>query len=110
MTQIRDIKSEIEDVKITMDKAITIKVLNSLNTFFSQFLDILSHEARDKEKLPTLETLAKSLEDEKLRMKNPDKTTANYAKRLTKKKTKLSTKYEDSEDSTTGLILKCKFC
>ena len=110
MTKIRDVKSEIEDLEITIDEAITIQVLNSLDSSFAQFLGILSHEAREKEKLPTLESLAKSLEDEELRMKNQDKATANYTKRFTKKKRKLSTRSEDSEDSTTGLISKCKFC
>ncbi len=66
MTKIQDVKSEIEDVKITMDEAITIQVLNSLDSSFTQFLGILSHEAREKDKLLTLENLAKSLEDEEL--------------------------------------------
>ena len=104
MTKIRDVRSEIEDLEITMDEAITIQVLNSLDSSFAQFLGILSHEARKKEELPILESLAKSLEDEELRMKIQDKATANYAKRFTKKKGKPSTQSEDSEDSTTGLI------
>lgn len=69
MTKIRDVKSEIEDLEITMDEAITIQVLNSLDSSFAQFLGILSHEAREKDKLPTLENLVKSLEDEELQMK-----------------------------------------
>ena len=93
-----------------MDEAITIQVLSSLDSSFAKFLGILSHKARQKEKLPTFESLAKSLEDEKLRMKNQDKATANHTKRFTKKKGKPSTRSEDSEDSTTGLISKCKFC
>ncbi len=110
MTKIRDVRSEIEDLEITMDEAVTIQVLNSLDFFFAKFLGILSNEAREKEKLPTLESLAKSLEDEELRMKNQDKATANHAKRFTKEKGKPSTRSEDSEDSTTSLISKCKFC
>ena len=43
-------------------------------------------------------------------MKNQDKATANYAQRFTKKKEKPSTRSEDSEDSTIGLISKYKFC
>ena len=66
MTKIRDVKSEIEDLKIPMDKAITIQVLNSLDSSFTQFLGILSHEAREKDKLPTLKNLAKFLEDKEL--------------------------------------------
>ncbi len=109
MIKIRDEKSGIEDLEITMDEAITIQNLNSLNYFFAKFPGILSHEARQKDKLLTLESLAKSLEDEELQIKNQDKATANYAKQFTKKEGKLSTRSEDSEDSTTDLISKCKF-
>ncbi len=80
MNKICEVKSEIEDLKITMDEIITIQVPNSFDSFFAQFLDILSHEAREKKKLPKLETLAKSLEDDKLQIKNQDRATANYAK------------------------------
>ncbi len=103
-------KSEIEDFEIIMDEAITIEVLNSLDFFFAQFLGILSRKAREKEKLLILEGLAKSLEDQELQMKIQDKAKANYAKRFTKKKEKLSTRSEDSEDFTTGWISKCKLC
>ena len=105
MTKIRDVKSEIEDLEITIDEAITIQVLNSLDSSFAQFLGILSHEAREKEKLPTLESLAKSLEDEELRMKNHDKATANYAKRFPKKKGK-----PPAADPAIGSASKCEFC
>lgn len=64
MTKIRGIKTEIEDLRITMDEAITIQVLNCLASSFVQFLGILCHEARREEKFPTLESLDKSLEDE----------------------------------------------
>ncbi len=59
MIKIRDVRSKIEDLEITMDEAITIQVLNPFDFSFAQFLDILSHEAGEKEKLLTLETLAK---------------------------------------------------
>ena len=111
MTKIRDVKSEIEDLEITMDDAITIQVLKSLDSSFTQFLGILSHEAREKDKLPTLENLAKSLEDKELQMKNQDKTIANYAKRFTKKKGKSPvSQIEDYKDSAVGPFSKCKFC
>ncbi len=101
MTKIRDVKSDIEDLEITIDEAITIQVLNSFDSSFTKFLGILSHETREKDKLPTLENLAKSLEGKELRMKNHDKATANYAKRFTKKKSKsLVPQIEDSEAST----------
>ena len=65
MTKIRDVKSEIVDLEITIDETITIQVLNSLDSSFTQLLGIRSHEAREKKQLLTLESFAKSL-----RMKN----------------------------------------
>ncbi len=104
-------KSEIEDLEITMNEAIKIQVVNFLDSSFAQFLGILSHEAREKEQLPKLENLTKSLEDEELRMRNQDKATANYTKRFTKKKSRLtSTKLKEREDSSNGKLTKCKFC
>ena len=46
----------------------------------------MSHEIRKKEKLLTSGSLAKSLDDEELQMKNQDKATTNYAKQFIKKK------------------------
>lgn len=66
MTKIYNVKLEIEDLEITIDKAITIQVLNSLDSFFMQFFNILSYETREKEKFFSLESLTKSLEDKKL--------------------------------------------
>ena len=111
MTKICDVKSEIEDLEITMDKAITIQVLNLLNSSFTQFFSILSHNIREKAKLPTLESLAKFLKNKKLRLKNQDKATTNYAKQFTKKKTKLPlNQSENLQDPETDLVTKCKFC
>lgn len=88
ITKIWDFKSEIDDLKITIDEAIKIQVLNFFDPSFSQFFAILSHEGRKIDKLLTLENLAKFLEDKELRMKNHDKGTANFAKQFTKKKSK----------------------
>ncbi len=86
MIKICDVKSEIENLEITIDEAITIQVTNFLDFFFAQFFDILSHKAREKKKFLRLKSLAKLLEDEELRMKNQDKAKANYAKQFIKKK------------------------
>ncbi len=48
MSKICDVKSEIEDLEITIDEAIKIQVLNSLDSSFAKFFSILSHEAREK--------------------------------------------------------------
>lgn len=81
ISNIRDITFEITDLNITMDEAIIIYTLNSLDDHFKPYLAILSHDAREKDKIPTLDTLSKALEDEELRLANQDKATANYAKR-----------------------------
>lgn len=66
MIKICDLKTEIEELDITMNKVITILVFNFFHLFFVQFFGILSHEAREKEKLATLESFAKFLENKKL--------------------------------------------
>ncbi len=59
MTQVCNVKSEIEKPKINMDEAITMQVLSSLKFFFAKFIGILSHKVREKEKLCIPENLAK---------------------------------------------------
>lgn len=82
-----------------------------LDLFFAQFLDILSHKTREIEKLPILESLAKSLEDEELQMKNHNKTIANYAKRFTRKRAKLFiSKLKDFKILETNSVSKHNFC
>ncbi len=82
MSQIEDARSEIENLKISMDNAIVIHALNNLDSQFRLYLTILNHEARQKAQLPTLSELTKILEDEELRLKNESTTSANFAKRL----------------------------
>lgn len=76
MIKIYDIKSKIEDLNIT------IQVFNSLNSFFVQFLNILSHEIREKKKLSMLKSFAKLLENKELQIKNQDKAMASYDKKF----------------------------
>ena len=109
MTKIYGVKSKIEDLQITVGKSITIQVLNFLDSFFAQFFGFFSQKAKEKRKLPALESLDKCIEDGELRMKNHDKAKANYAKQLIMKKEKPSTRSEDTEDSATGFISRCKF-
>lgn len=80
MIDICNLQSEIWDLKITIDEAITTQILNSLNTFFGQFLGILNHKAREKQKFPTLRSLAKFSEDKKLQIKYQDKAITYYTK------------------------------
>lgn len=58
MTKIWDVRSEIEDLEINMDEPITIQVFNTFDFLFTQFLKILSHKTKEKDKLFSLESLA----------------------------------------------------
>ena len=84
-----------------MDEAIIIHTLNSLDDHFKLYLAILSHDAREKENLPTLETLSKALEDEELRLANQDRATANYARKEKKPDSKAK-KDTNSKDANSN--------
>ena len=71
-----------------MDKAVIIHTLNSLKGQFKPYLAILSHESREKKHLPSLEVLAKALEDKEMRLSNQDGATANNSKKEKKKNSK----------------------
>ena len=90
MSRIKDIAAEIEGLKISISEAIVIHALNNLDSHFRPFLAILSHDARQKEALPTLSELTKTLEDEQMRLSNENKGTANYARSSKSKKAKPS--------------------
>lgn len=81
MSQIKDARSEIEDLKITIDNAVVIHALNNLDSQFCPYFTIFNHEARQKAQLPTLSELTKSLEDKEERPKNKSTASANFAKK-----------------------------
>ena len=113
MSQIKDARSEIEDLKISMDDAIVIHALNNLDSQFRPYLTILNHEARQKAKLPTLSELTKSLEDEELRLKNESTASANFAKKGKSKSTSYGNCTNTGKKSTEDLDQKneeCKTC
>lgn len=56
-------KSKIKDLKISINKATTIHILNLFHLYFAKYLDTLSYKARKKEKFSILESLAKLLEN-----------------------------------------------
>ncbi len=64
MSRIKDASTEIEDLKISISEAVVIHALNNFDSHFRPYLAILSHNAWEKEKLPTLSELTKTLEDE----------------------------------------------
>ncbi|MCJ1347562.1 hypothetical protein MMC31_005787 [Peltigera leucophlebia] len=67
MSRIKDASAEIEDLKINVSEAVVIHALNNFDSHFRPYLAILSHNAHEKEKLPTLGELTKTLEDEQMR-------------------------------------------
>ena len=79
MSQIKDVRSEIDDLKILMVDAIVIHALNNFDSQFRPYLTILNHKARQKVQLSTLSELTKSL-DKQLRLKNQSIASANFAK------------------------------
>lgn len=73
MSRIKDALAKIEDLKISISEAVIIHALNNLDSHFRLYLAILSHDAREKEKLPTLSELTKGLEDEQMRLSNENR-------------------------------------
>ena len=94
MSRIKDASAEIDDLRISISEAVVIHALNNLDSHFRPYLAILSHDAREKEKLPTLSELTKALEDEQLRLSNENRGTANYARSSKLKKAKPSEQRE----------------
>ena len=81
MSFIKDASTEIEDLKISISEMVVIHALNNLDLHFRPYFTILSYDAREKEKLPTLSKFTKTLEDEQMRLSNESRMTANYAGR-----------------------------
>ena len=90
MNQIKDIAAKIEGLKISISEAIVIYALNNLDSHFRPFLAIFSHDAQQKQALPILSKLIKTLEDEQMRFSNENKNSANYACNSKSKKAKPS--------------------
>ena len=119
MSRIKDASAEIDDLRISISEAVVIHALNNLDSHFRPYLAILSHDAREKEKLPTLSELTKALEDEQLRLSNENRGTANYARSSKLKKAKPSEQREkggtekgsDNEgEKKKQEVKKCKTC
>lgn len=87
-SRIKDVSPKIEDLKINISKAIVIYALNNLDSQFQSYFAILSYNAREKEKLPILSELTRTLEDEQMYLSNENRRTANYAYSSKPKKVK----------------------
>ena len=88
MSYMKDASAEGEDLKISISEAVVIHALNNLDSHFWPYLAILSHDAREKEKLLTLSELTKALEEVQMRLSNENRGTANYARNSKPKKAK----------------------
>ncbi len=110
MSQIKDPRSKIEDLKILIDDAIVIHALNNLDSQFRPYLTILNHEARQKAQLPTLSELTKSLEDEELLLKNESTASINFAKKAKSKSSSHRNCTNTGKKSTKDLDQKKEDC
>lgn len=64
---------EINDLNINISDAITLKVLNSLGTSYSQFLVVVNNDSRQESKLPDMDNSLKNLVNEEARVLNEEK-------------------------------------
>ena len=90
MSRIKHASDESENLKISISELVLIHALNSLDSRFRPYLAILSHDAREKEKLPTLSELTKTLENGQMRLSNENTGTASSARCSKSKKAKPS--------------------
>ena len=67
--KLRTILKEINDLKISMKKYVTIKLINCLSSEFETYVIVLNEQARKNKKLSELNELLKSLKEEENRMK-----------------------------------------
>lgn len=102
ISQIKDVQSKIEDLKISIKDAIVIHAVNKFDSQFRPYLMILNLEARQEAQLLILFKLTKSLEDKELELKNKNIANANFAKKekskLTSHRNHLNTKKKLTED------------
>lgn len=67
------ILEEIKELDMIMEKMITIKLMNSLNSLFKIYPIILSQKVRDNNKLLDLQAFLSNLKDKKRYMKQTTK-------------------------------------
>lgn len=67
------ILEEIKKLDITIEKMVTIKLINGLANLFDTNLIMLSQKARDNNKLPDLQALLSNLKIKKCRIKQTTK-------------------------------------
>lgn len=94
MSQIKDTSAINDNLKISIFEVIIFHSFNNIDSHFWPYLTILNHDAREKEKLPTLSKLRKTLEDEQIYLSNENRGTINYPRSSKPKKAKSSEQKE----------------
>ena len=84
---IRNIKTEITDISLTVKQIVTLKLFNRLGTSFSTYFTIFNKQARREDKFPGVDDLLKNLKDKESRMRQDLTVTANVLKAKKAKKT-----------------------
>lgn len=78
MSRIKDAFATINTLKLNISEAVVIYTFNNLDPHFWPYHAILSPDTREKENLPTLSELTKTLKDEQMRVSNKNRGPANY--------------------------------
>ena len=64
----KTILKELQDTTIIIENHDTVKVINSLSPKFEIYVIVLNKKNRNEKSLPNLDSLLKSLEEEKIRI------------------------------------------
>lgn len=94
MSCIQKAVAKIKNLKISNTELVSVPVQHNVNTHFQRYRAFLSHDAQEKEKLPSLSKLTKSLKDKQICLSNENKKTNNYAHSSKHKMSKLSEQKE----------------
>ena len=66
--KMKTLLDELNDASITIQDHVTVKIINSLGPKFETYVTVLNEKARNEKKLPDLDSLLNSLEEEEIRM------------------------------------------
>lgn len=59
---------KLQNVAITIENYVTVKVINSLGPNFKTYVTVAKEKTRNEKSLPNLDSIFKSLEEEEIRM------------------------------------------
>ena len=66
MSRMKEVSAKINNLKISISESVVMHAVNNLDSYFRPYLAILSNNAQEKKKLPTLSELTKNLENEEM--------------------------------------------